>query len=195
MTAGAFVQVLYEFGPIITFFVAGKLYPFEVAVQILMVATLLSLIAAWGYHRTLPIIPIASAILVLITGALTLLFNKPDAIILADTIWFWGLAAAIVAGFFQKRHVLERMFDKTFAITEAGWRKLSWRWLILLLIAGAANEYVRIMYSPEFWIDYRFTKVALIIIFSLYQFTLARQYRIEGESNQWGLRTREGSVN
>ncbi len=80
------------------------------------------------------------------------------------------------------------MFDKTFAITKAGWTRLSWRWFTVLILAGFANEYVRIMMTPEFWIDYRFTKILLLMAFSFYQFTLARRYRIEGESNAWGLR-------
>lgn len=191
MTPGALVQVFYELAPVIAFFVAGQLYSFMTAVWVLMLATLLSVIVAWWYHRHLPFLPLASAVLVLVSGGLTVYFANPDAIILADTIYFWGLAAAILVGMRQEKQLLERMFDQTFAITAAGWRKLSWRWFIVLVAAGLANEYVRATMTPEFWVDYRFTKVALIMLFSLYQFTLARQYRIEGEANAWGLRIRD----
>jgi len=190
MTRGALIQVLYEFTPLVTFFVAGQVLSFAGAVLALIISTLISIVIAWVYHRRVPFMPLASGALVLITGALTIYFNQPDAIILADTIYFWGLALAILLGFRQKKHVLERMFDKTFAITAAGWNKLSWRWFIVLALAGAANEYVRIMTTPEFWIDYRFTKILIIAAFSFYQFTLARKYRIEGESTPWGLRAK-----
>ena len=190
MTRGALVQICYEFAPVGAFFLAGQLVPFAQAVLILVISTVLSIIVAWLYHRTVPVIPLLSGVLVVITGVLTIYFNKPDAIILADTIWFWGLAAAIAVGFYQKAHLLERMFSKTFALTQTGWRKLSIRWMIVLLLAGLANEYVRLMMTPEFWIDYRFTKIMVIMLFSLYQFRLARRYRIEGESNPWGLRIR-----
>jgi len=173
----------------VTFFVAGQVLPFSGAVLALIIATAISIVIAWGYHRHVPIMPLASGVLVLITGALTIYFNQPNAIILADTIYFWGLAAAILVGFRQKRHILQRMFDKTFAITQAGWDKLSWRWFTVLILAGFANEYVRLTMTPEFWIDYRFTKILLIAAFSFYQFTLARRYRIEGESNKWGVRS------
>ena len=191
MTPGAFIQILYEFAPVVAFFVAGQLLPFTGAVLVLLVATAGSVIVAWAYHRQLPVIPLASGLLVLVTGSITLYFDTPDAIILADTIYFWGLAAAIVAGFWRKKHLLEHMFDKTFAITHQGWRVLSMRWFVVLFGAGLANEYVRIFLTPEFWIDYRFTKILIITTFSFYQFTLARRYRIEGESNTWGLRTTE----
>jgi len=189
MNVGAAIQVFYEFAPLVTFFVAGQVLPFSGAVLALIIATAISIVIAWGYHRHVPIMPLASGVLVLITGALTIYFNQPNAIILADTIYFWGLAAAILVGFRQKRHILQRMFDKTFAITQAGWDKLSWRWFTVLILAGFANEYVRLTMTPEFWIDYRFTKILLIAAFSFYQFTLARRYRIEGESNKWGVRS------
>lgn len=188
MTPGAFIQILTEFAPIIVFFIAGQVLSFRGAVVALLVATVISILIAWWQHRNIPVIPLASAVLVLVTGTLTVFFNKPDAIILADTIWFWGLALAIVIGFYRPKHLLEVMFDKTFAITPEGWRRLSIRWLVLLVLAGAANEYVRIVLTPEFWIDYRVSKIIIIMLFSLYQFTLARKYRIEGESNCWGLR-------
>jgi len=188
MNTGAAVQIFYEFAPLVTFFIAGQVLPFYGAVFALLVATIISIIIAWTYHRQVPVMPLASGSLVLITGTLTLYFNQPDAIILADTIYFWGLALAIALGFRQQKHVLEHMFDKTFAITKAGWTRLSWRWFTVLILAGFANEYVRIMMTPEFWIDYRFTKILIIAAFSFYQFTLARKYRIEGEANTWGLR-------
>jgi len=188
MNLGAVIQILYEFAPLVTFFIAGQLLPFYEAVFALVIATVISIIVAWTYHKQIPIMPLASGSLVLITGAITLYFNNPDAIIVADTIYFWGLAAAILISFGHKKTILERMFDKTFAITKEGWNRLSWRWFTVLILAGIANEYVRIVMTPEFWIDYRFTKILIIAAFSFYQFTLARNYRIEGESNKWGLR-------
>jgi intracellular septation protein len=188
MKAGAAIQLSYEFAPVVAFFVAGQIFSFTGAVLALLITTSISLCIAWTYHRQVPLIPLASGALVIITGALTVFFNKPDAIILADTIYFWGLAVAIAAGFRTKKHVLERMFDKTFAITHKGWKKLSLRWMFVLIIAGIGNEYVRIFMTPEFWIDYRFTKILLIMLFSIYQFRLAKRYRIAGESTTWGLR-------
>ena len=185
------MQVFTEFFPIIAFFIAGQIYSFEEAVMVLLIATIFSLAVAWLHHRRIPIMPLASSVLVLITGTLTIYFNKPDAIILGDTIWFWGLAILIIVCFRKQPHLLERMFGRAFAISRTGWTQLSWRWLVVLILAGAANEYVRIMMTPEFWIDYRFVKILLIMVFSLYQFTLARKYRIEGESNSWGVRTKE----
>ena len=188
MKFGAMVQTTTEFAPLVVFFAAGQIFSFEGAVIALLVATVVSIVVAWVCQRHIPIMPLASGVLVIITGVLTVYFNLPDAIIIADTIWFWGLAALILVGIKRGDHVLEKMFDRTFAMTAAGWTKLSWRWFFVLVVAGIANEYVRLTMSPEFWIDYRFTKILIIMLFSVYQFTLAREYRIAAEANGWGLR-------
>jgi len=188
MTNRAIIQLFAEFGSVAAFFTAGQLLPFQQAVMVLVTATTLGLVLNWWYFKRLPVLPLWSGAIVVCTGILTIYFDMPDAIIFADTIYFWMFALLIAFGFRRKQHFLERIFNETFAITEAGWRRLSLRWLVVLIIAGFANEYVRIYMTPEFWIDYKFTKVILLTMFSFYQFTLARKYRIEGESNVWGLR-------
>lgn len=191
MTPGAIIQLFYEFTPVVAFFIAGKLFSFQQAVLTLIVATLASLVVAWVYHRRLPIMPLASGVLVLIAGLVTVLFHTPDAIILADTIYYWSLAGAIMIGFYKNNHILDIMFNRTIAITDRGWDILSTRWLVALLLAGVANEYVRHSYTAHEWIDYRFCSVLLIMGFACYQITLSRKYRIEGESNTWGLRIKD----
>jgi len=104
-------------------------------------------------------------------------------------LYFFALASIIAVFFWRDKHFLEHMFDMTFAMETAGWRILSLRWLTLLLLAGIGNEVVRLAFTPEVWIDYRFVKILLIIGFAFYQFRLSRQYRIPGESNSLGLRT------
>lgn len=135
--------------------------------------------------------PIVSGIIVTVTGGITIVYDQPDAIIFADTIYFFLFAFFIALGFNQKRHFLERVFDATFAMSNEGWHKLSVRWLVLLMVAGIANEIVRMSMTPEFWVDYKFSKVLLLCVFAVYQFKLSRQYRIPGEANAWGLRIKE----
>jgi intracellular septation protein A len=106
-------------------------------------------------------------------------------------VYFGTFAVLIAIGFWRKKHFLERVFDLTFAMTREGWDKLSRRWLVLFILAASANEFVRITMTPEFWIDYKFTKVIIIATFACYQFTLSRKYRIPGESNAWGLRIKD----
>jgi intracellular septation protein len=189
MSRGAYIQVFSEFFPVVAFFVAGQLYSFMTAAIILIATTLFSLVVSLINIGKIPVMPIFSGLTVFVFGGLTLYLDQPDFLIFADTLYFFALASIIAVFFWRDKHFLEHMFDMTFAMETAGWRILSLRWLTLLLLAGIGNEVVRLAFTPEVWIDYRFVKILLIIGFAFYQFRLSRQYRIPGESNSLGLRT------
>ena len=189
MTRRAVVQVSTEFAPIFAFFLAGQFLPFEPAVLVLIAVTVACLVISRWYLGQVPVLPLWSGLIVIVTGALTVYFHVPDAIIFADTMYYLAFAGLIAAGFYRSEHFLERVFNATFAVTREGWQKLSWRWLWIFVAAAIANEYVRIMLTPEFWIDYKFSKVLLITAFAAYQVTLARKYRLPEAANTWGFRT------
>lgn len=188
MSRSAYLQLFSEFFPVVAFFVAGQFFSFYIAATVMIVTTLLSLIVSLVQFRHIPVMPLFSGAITFIFGGLTLWLEQPDFIIFADTFYFVSLALLIGIFFFRKKQLLEHMFDQTFAMTEAGWRVLSQRWFTILLLAGIANEIARYLLEPEVWIDYRFAKILLLIVFSFYQFTVSKKYRIPEESNALGLR-------
>ncbi len=188
MTRAAIIHLLTELGPVLIFFIVGELYDFFTAVSILVVATVLALAASWLYERRLPFLAILSTIFVVVSGLITLIYKAPDAIIVADTIYYFLIAGTIGYGLLKRQLFLKWLFDRTFAMHDEGWYILSLRWLYVCSVAGVANEIVRLLCTPEFWIDYRFVKILIIAGFGMYQFRLSRQYRIAEESNQWGVR-------
>lgn len=189
MNIRALVQVFAEFAPVFAFFFAGQILPFSQAVLVLVVFTIVSLQLSRYFLGKIPVLPLFSGLMVIITGGITVFLDIPDAIIVGDTLYYWLFAGLIVSGFYYKPHFLERIFGEMFALTNKGWVLLSARWLYVLVLAGFANEYVRIYMTPEFWVDYKFTKVILLTLFAVYQCRLARIYRKPQESNAWGFRT------
>lgn len=188
MSRGAYIQIFSEFFPVVAFFAAGQLFSFMTAAIVLIGTTLLSLVVSLVNIGKIPVMPIFSGVIVFFFGGLTLYLDQPDFLIFADTFYFFALAAIIAVFFWRQKHFLEHMFDITFAMTAEGWRLLSIRWLTVLLLAGVGNEIVRLAFTPEVWIDYRFVKILLIVAFSFYQFRLSKKYRIPKESNALGLR-------
>ena len=191
MSRTALLYLFTEFGPIVVFFAAGRLTDFYTAVAYFIAATVLACLFAWWRAKQVPVIPLVSAVFVIVGGLLTLLYDAPDAIIFADTLYY--VLTAIVLGFSlwkTQGRFLQRLFNPVFALTPYGWKLLTRRWLLLLICAAVFNEIVRQTASPGFWIDYRFYKTIVITAFALYQFTLSRQHRVLGESNAWGIRIR-----
>jgi intracellular septation protein len=188
MNKKAFLHLLNEFLPVLGFFVAAQLFDFFTATSVLMALTILALSAGWYFERHLPVLPIISGVFVIISGIITVVYQEPDALIFADSLYYFGMGLTIALGLIFKVNLLKRIFARVFAMQDIGWRILALRWIIIFLLGGVANELVRQFGTPELWVNFKVLKVITITIFGMYQFTLSRRYRIPGESNEWGLR-------
>jgi intracellular septation protein len=184
----AFLHLTNEFAPVVAFFAAAQFYSFYTATAVLIVSTLAALLAGWIFERRLPILPIISGVFVVISGFITICYQAPDALIVADSLYYFLMGATILAGLFFKLNILKRIFDATFAMYDEGWNILAARWILIFLLAAAANETARLTLSPEEWVNFKILKIITITVFGFYQFTLSKRYRIPEESNAWGLR-------
>lgn len=188
MNKKALLYLLNEFAPAISFFVAAQLFSFYTATSILMIFTVVALLVGWHFDRRLPIMPIISGFFVLISGFITLVYQKPDALIFADSLYYFLMGLTIALGLAFEVNILKRIFSRVFAISEIGWKILTIRWVVIFLISGSLNELVRIFSTPEAWVNFKFAKVIALSLIGLYQFTLTKKYRLPEESTDWGLR-------
>jgi len=184
----AALHLLNEFVPVIGFFIAAQLFSFYTATSILMVLTVAALSVGWYCERRLPVLPIISGLFVLVSGFITVTYQAPDALIFADSLYYFGMGLTIALGLVFRTNILKLIFERVFAMTNVGWRILAIRWVIIFLLGGAINEVVRLYATPEVWVHFKVVKVITVALFGLYQFTLSRKYRIPEESNAWGLR-------
>jgi intracellular septation protein len=195
MNLKALLHLLNEFAPIICFFVAAQIYSFYTATALLVVTTVISLAVGWYFERHLPLLPVISGLFVLISGTITIYYKAPDALIFADSLYYLLMGLTIGLALLFKTNLLKYIFDHTFAMKAEGWDILTRRWVFIFLLAGIANEIARHTLSPEEWVHFKFLKVITVGLFGIYQFTLARRYRLEDEANDWGLRIRKRNPN
>ena len=184
----AFIHLFNEFTPVLAFFVAVQVTDFFTATAIFMVVTVIALTTGWYLDRRFPLFPIIAGSFVLIGGGITLYFDTPDGIILADSIYYLGLGLLVWLSLILDKNILKIIFGHTFAITDRGWTILAHRWIMIFLIAGIANEVARHFLTPEAWANFKVLKVITVGLFGFYQFTVSRRHRLPEESNEWGLR-------
>lgn len=187
----ATLHLVTEFVPVVAFFLAGHFLPIYTATIVLIVTTVAALIIGLWCAGRMPVLPVVSTLFVLVSGGITLREHNVEALIVSDSLYYFSLAAAVAGGLSLRLNLLKYFFDHTFAMTKEGWDVLAWRWVTIFIIAGAANELVRILFTPEVWLNFRFIKVLTISAFAGLQMYTARHYRIKEESNAWGLRTKE----
>ena len=191
-----------EMGPLLLFFFANfRPKPFEpvmrpflpakllegkeaglfTATGVLMIAVVLALLVSYAKTRRLPLMPLVTAILVLVFGGLTLYFQNAAFIKMKPTILYALFGGGMLGGLAFGRPLLPVMLDNAMTLTEEGWRVLTLRWGVFFLGLAVANEIVWRTFSEHTWVLFKFPgTTGLIFLFTFSQVPLILRTEIKG---------------
>jgi intracellular septation protein len=174
------VKLVLDFGPLVLFFFANSHYGIFVATATFMVAVLVALAISYILTRHLPIMPVVTAIIVVVFGGLTLFLHDATFIKVKPTIIYALFGAILLGGLFFNKPLLGIVLDSMFQLTEEGWRKLTFRWALFFFVLAVLNEIVWRNTSTDMWVDFKvFGVVPLTLIFGALQVPLLKKYEIE----------------
>ena len=165
------MQLLFDFFPVIAFFVAYKLADIYVATGVIIVAVVLQTAIQWIRFRKVSSMALISGGLVLVFGGLTLFIHDEAFIKWKVTIVNWLFAAGFIATlFFGERTLIERMLGESVQLERTLWRKLNIAWATFFFVLGAINLYVAYSFSTDVWVNFKlFGVLGLTLIFALLQ--------------------------
>lgn len=174
------LKLVLDIGPLVLFFAINAKLGIYAATGVFMVAVLLALGVAYALTRRVEIMPLVTAVVVLIFGGLTLVFHDDLFIKLKPTIIYVLFGGALVGGILFNKPLLGMLFDSVFNLTEEGWRKLTWRWAIFFFVLAILNEIVWRTQSTDFWVSFKlFGVVPLTFVFAALQYPLLVKYSAE----------------
>jgi intracellular septation protein len=174
------LKLAFDLGPLLLFFFANSRYGIFAATATFMIAVLAALAASYVLTRQLPIMPVVTAIIVLVFGGLTLLLHNDTFIKIKPTILYALFGAVLLGGLFFGKSFLGIIFDSLFHLTEEGWRKLTLRWAIFFFALAVLNEIVWRNTSTNIWVDFKvFGVLPLTVLFGALQFPLLKKYAVE----------------
>ena len=116
--------------------------PLFVATALFVVATVISLVVSLALTRRLPILPLVSGIVVLVFGGLALWLHDKTFIKMKPTIINALFGGVLLGGLAFGKPLLGYVFESAFRLTDEGWRKLTLRWGVFLLLLAVLNEIV-----------------------------------------------------
>ena len=149
-----------------------------------MVATIVSLGSAWWRYHKVPVMPLASAVVVLIFGGLTLYLQDETFIKLKPTIVYGAFAGLLIAGLAAKKPVLAILFGPVFNLTDEGWRKLTVRWAVFFVLMAILNEFVWRNFSTDTWVSFKaFGFLPITLVFAMAQVPLMQRYGVPEEND------------
>jgi intracellular septation protein len=174
------LKLAFDLGPLALFFFANSRYGIFVATGTFMVALLAALAASYVLTRHLPIMPVVTAIVVLVFGGLTLVLHNDLFIKLKPTIIYVLFGAVLLGGLFFGKSFLGVVFDSLFHLSEEGWRKLTVRWALFFFVLAVLNEVVWRSTSTDVWVNFKvFGVMPLTLAFGALQYPLLKKYAVE----------------
>jgi intracellular septation protein len=174
------LKLVLDLGPLALFFFANSRYGIFAATGTFMVAVLAALAVSYAMTRKLPIMPVVTAIIVLVFGSLTLILHDATFIKVKPTIIYTLFGAVLLGGLVFNKPLLGVVFDSLFHLTEQGWRKLTLRWAIFFFALAVLNEIVWRNTSTNVWVDFKvFGVTPLTILFTALQYPLLKKYEAE----------------
>jgi intracellular septation protein len=175
-----FLKLALDFGPLVLFFYANSHYDIFVATGTFMVAVLVALAISYVMTRHLPIMPVVTAIIVVVFGGLTLFLHDATFIKVKPTIIYALFGAVLLGGLLFGKPLLGSVLDSMFQLTDEGWRKLTLRWALFFFALAILNEIVWRNTSTNVWVDFKvFGVTPLTFLFGAMQVPLLKKYAVE----------------
>jgi intracellular septation protein len=165
------VKVLYDFLPVLLFFVAYKLFDIYVATGVAILASLVQVGVLWWKHRRVETMHLVTLALIVVLGGSTLLLQDEMFIKWKPTAVNWAFALVFLASqYVGKKPLARRMMEKAAELPEAVWLRLNWSWVGFFLALGAANLYVVYHFDTDTWVNFKlFGMLGLTLLFVLAQ--------------------------
>jgi intracellular septation protein len=142
-TAEQTVNILSEFGPLVTMFVVNAIYGIETGTWALILSTVLAMITMKIVLGRLPVFPIIASAVTVLFGALTLVTGNPMWVQIKVTIFNLMFAAFLFGGLMLRRNFFKYVFGKTFHYTKKGWDRFTYSFAWFFVATAVANEVVR----------------------------------------------------
>lgn len=177
-----FLKLALEIGPLVVFFIANQRAGIFAATGLFMAAVIVSLAVSYVLTRHLPVMPMVSAVVVMVFGGLTLFLQDELFIKLKPTIVNTMFGTVLLGGLALGRPLLPLVLDSVFRLTPEGWRKLTFRWAIFFFVLAALNEIVWRTQTTDFWVNFKvFAIMPLTLAFALAQTPLILRHEAKDE--------------
>lgn len=165
------MKLLFDFLPIILFFVAYKFADIYVATGVAIAATFLQI--AWLKLTRRPIESTQWLSLGLITvfGGMTIWLHDETFIKWKPTVLYGSFAVALVgARLAAGRNLIKLLMGKQITLPEPVWDRLNLAWAVFFAAMAGLNLFVAYRFSTETWVNFKlFGSIGLTIAFVIGQ--------------------------
>lgn len=178
------MKLLFDFFPILLFFLAYKFFDIYVATGVAIAATFLQVAVSWFRTRKVATMQLVALAIIIVFGGLTLYLRDEQFIKWKPTVinWLFGLAF-LASQIFGRQTAIERMLGTNLTLPKEVWRRLNLLWVIFFLSLGGANLFVMSHFDRDTWVNFKlFGMLGLTVVFIVLQSLYLSRYITEPSS-------------
>ncbi|RNF35658.1 inner membrane-spanning protein YciB [Paracoccus methylarcula] len=191
------VKPALELGPVLLFFAVFMLFrgeevnlfgreygAFILATLIFVPVLALATLIQWRLTGKLSPMQIATLVLVVVFGGLSVWLNDPRFFKMKPTLIYLLFAIILGVSLIARRNWLQMVFSDALPMDAEGWRKLTLRMALAFLALAVANEIVWRTMSETAWVYFKTFGLPLILfVFLMANAGLFRDHALDKDSD------------
>jgi intracellular septation protein len=171
------MKLLFDFFPILLFFIAYKAFDIYTATSVAIAASILQVVISWLKTRKIETMHLMTLVIIVVFGGLTLYLQDEQFIKWKPTVVNWLFGFVFLASqWLGEKTMIERMMGGNLTMPSTIWRTLNLSWTLFFFLIGGVNFYVMSYFSTDTWVNFKlFGMLGLTFVFVLLQsFYLSR---------------------
>ena len=179
------MKFLFDFFPILLFFVAYKVYGIYAATIVAIVASVMQVGYIWFTQRRVENMHLITLAMVVVFGGATLLLQDELFIKWKPTVVNWLFALVLLGSqFYGEKTIIERLMGATVTLPNPLWTRLNLSWTGFFVFLGVINLYVVYNYDTDTWVNFKlFGMMGLTLAFVLVQGVFLMKYMDQAPPN------------
>ncbi|HEX4045506.1 MAG TPA: septation protein A [Gammaproteobacteria bacterium] len=188
------MPLLYEFFPVLLFFLAFKFYDIYIATMVGIFATSLIVLMNRIVRKTWDRKQLITLGVFVLFGGLTLYFRDPIFVKWKPTIIFWIFALIVlISQFFMKKPLIQRLMENVLenkaTVPLFVWKRINLMWAVFFAGMGAINLYIAYYFSDAAWVNFKFYGLTgALFVFSILQAGYIFRYTQETKDKRQQMR-------
>ena len=179
------MKFLFDFFPILLFFIAYKIFDIYVATAVAIAATFVQVGWFWLQHRRFEKMHIITLLMITILGGATLILHDETFIKWKVSVvnWLFGIVF-LGSQFIGKKTIIQRMMEASIDLPAPIWLRLNLAWALFFIASGFLNLYVAYNFDTDTWVNFKmFGMLGLTILFLFIQALFIGRYIKDSEQN------------
>jgi intracellular septation protein len=173
------LKFLFDFFPVILFFVAFKLSDVYVATGVAIAATVAQIGYMLARGRKVTNMQWASLVIIGLFGGATLLLHDETFIKWKPTVLYWLAGVVFLGALAFKTNFVKAVMQEGggLELPEPVWTKLAVAWGVFFIFKGALNLWVAYNFSTDTWVNFKlFGGMGLMLAFVIAQAVWITRY-------------------